>query len=62
MNSINFNINHGFLEGIVRGFKVGILKQSDYMNLMQCETLEGGNIVLFKLFWPHGSKCMLLIL
>ncbi|KAK4336876.1 hypothetical protein RND71_043981 [Anisodus tanguticus] len=35
-----FNIDNGYLEGLVRGFKCGILKQSDYLNLVQCETLE----------------------
>ena len=41
LDSINFNIDHGYLEGIVRGFKSGILKQTDYLNLTQCDTLEG---------------------
>ena len=41
MNSLNFNIDNGYLEGLVRGFKAGILKHSDYANLVQCETLEG---------------------
>lgn len=41
MNSLNFNIDNGYLEGLVRGFKGGILKQTDYLNLIQCETLEG---------------------
>lgn len=41
MSEISFNIDHGYLEGLVRGFKGGILKQSDYLNLVQCETLEG---------------------
>lgn len=36
-----FNIDHGYLEGLVRGFKSGILKQGDYLNLVQCESLEG---------------------
>lgn len=36
-----FNIDHGYVEGLVRGFKSGILKQGDYLNLVQCETLEG---------------------
>ncbi|XP_044280247.1 V-type proton ATPase subunit d 2 [Varanus komodoensis] len=35
-----FNVDHGYLEGLVRGFKGGILKTSDYVNLAQCETLE----------------------
>ncbi|KAH9415144.1 V-type proton ATPase subunit VhaAC39-1 [Dermatophagoides pteronyssinus] len=35
-----FNVDNGYLEGLVRGFKCGIIKQSDYLNLVQCETLE----------------------
>merc|ERR1712037_924747 len=35
-----FNIDNGYLEGLCRGFKNGILKQADYLNLVQCETLE----------------------
>ncbi|XP_056378251.1 V-type proton ATPase subunit d 2 [Hyla sarda] len=35
-----FNVDNGYLEGLVRGFKGGILKASDYINLAQCETLE----------------------
>lgn len=40
MNSLGFNIDHGYLEGLVRGFRSGILRQTDYLNLVQCETLE----------------------
>ncbi len=36
-----YNIDNGYLEGLCRGFKNGILKQADYLNLVQCETLEG---------------------
>lgn len=36
-----FNVDSGYLEGLVRGFRSGILTQSDYLNLAQCETLEG---------------------
>lgn len=35
-----FNINGGYLEGLVRGFRSGILTRTDYLNLIQCETLE----------------------
>lgn len=47
-----FNIDNGYLEGLVRGFKCGILKQADYLNLVQCETLEGKClfIMAFKFF------------
>lgn len=42
-----FNIDGGYLEGLCRGFKCGILKQSDYLNLVQCETLEGKEKINF---------------
>ncbi|XP_030017258.1 V-type proton ATPase subunit d 1-like [Sphaeramia orbicularis] len=37
---LSFNIDHGYLEGLVRGMKAGILTQQDYNNLAQCDTLE----------------------
>uniref|UniRef100_A0A4W3JWG7 Uncharacterized protein n=1 Tax=Callorhinchus milii TaxID=7868 RepID=A0A4W3JWG7_CALMI len=40
-NELYFNVDNGYLEGLVRGFKAGILSQGDYLNLVQCETLEG---------------------
>ena len=47
-----FNIDNGYLEALTRGFKAGILKQSDYLNLVQCETLEGKSAVkLLKCLW-----------
>jgi V-type H+-transporting ATPase subunit d len=36
-----FNVDGGYLEGLVRGFRSGILRRTDYHNLEQCETLEG---------------------
>lgn len=36
-----FNLDHGYAEGLCRGFKSGILKANEYHNLVQCETLEG---------------------
>ena len=41
MPELMFNIDNGYLEGLVRGFKSGILTRTDYLNLIQCETLEG---------------------
>ncbi|KAM9322407.1 V-type proton ATPase subunit d 2-like isoform 2-T2 [Pholidichthys leucotaenia] len=35
-----FNVDHGYLEGLVRGMKAGILTQTGYHNLAQCDTLE----------------------
>ncbi|XP_035774099.1 V-type proton ATPase subunit d-like [Anopheles albimanus] len=40
MAGFMFNVDSGYLEGLCRGFIGGILKQSDYLNLMQCETLD----------------------
>ncbi len=40
-SSLSFNVDAGYLEGLVRGFKAGILRQTDYLNLIQCETLDG---------------------
>ncbi|KAF8914934.1 V0 complex, c/d subunit of ATPase [Mucidula mucida] len=40
MEALFFNVDTGFLEGTVRGYKAGILTQSHYANLTQCETLE----------------------
>ncbi|CAO2581212.1 V-type proton ATPase subunit d 2 [Lemmus lemmus] len=37
---LHFNVDHGYLEGLVRGCKGGLLTQQDYVNLVQCETLE----------------------
>ncbi|XP_043835269.1 V-type proton ATPase subunit d 1-like [Dromiciops gliroides] len=35
-----FNVDNGYLDGLVRGFKAGVLKLADYRHLEQCETLE----------------------
>jgi hypothetical protein len=43
-----FNMQHGFPEAIVRGFRSGLLKDSDYHHLSQCETLEGESIGMLK--------------
>jgi len=40
MEALFFNVSGGYLEGIIRGYKSGILNASQYNNLTQCETLE----------------------
>jgi len=37
---MTFNIDDGYLEAEVRGFRFGILRHSDYVNLTQCENLD----------------------
>lgn len=41
MDEYLFNVDNGYLEGLVRGFRSGILSRADYLNLVQCETIEG---------------------
>ncbi|TGZ75041.1 hypothetical protein CRM22_000609 [Opisthorchis felineus] len=40
VSMLNFNADNGYLEGLARGLKSGLLKQSDYHVLVQCETLD----------------------
>ena len=49
-NELMFNVDNGFLEGLVRGFKNGIIKKDDYRHLTQCDTLEG---MLFNVMSTH---------
>ncbi|XP_004697541.1 V-type proton ATPase subunit d 2 [Echinops telfairi] len=39
-SELYFNVDHGYLEGLVRGCKASLLTQQDYVNLVQCENLE----------------------
>ena len=38
-----YNADHGYCDGILRGYKSGILSNAVYNNLTQCETLEGNS-------------------
>ncbi|KAG0149222.1 hypothetical protein CROQUDRAFT_669304 [Cronartium quercuum f. sp. fusiforme G11] len=40
MEALFFNSHTGFLEGVIRGFKAGLLTQNHYQNLTQCDTLD----------------------
>ena len=44
------NINDGYLEGLLRGYRSGILTSTDYANLCQCETIDGAAA-------PAPSRC-----
>ena len=35
-----FNMQHGFVEALVRGMRSGFLEDSDYHHLTQCDNLE----------------------
>ena len=34
------NIDDGYLEGLLRGYRAGVLTSADYANLCQCETID----------------------
>ncbi|CRK14837.1 hypothetical protein BN1723_010492 [Verticillium longisporum] len=40
MEGLLFNVNNGYIEGIVRGYRNGLLTGSNYSNLTQCETID----------------------
>jgi hypothetical protein len=42
---LSFNINDGYLEALVRGYRAGILSHADYNNLCNCDTLDGTYIL-----------------
>jgi len=43
---LTFNINDGYLEALIRGFRSGLLNRQDYDNLIQCDTLEDMKLYL----------------
>eukprot|EP01114_Cavostelium_apophysatum_P007893 TRINITY_DN20108_c0_g1_i1.p1 TRINITY_DN20108_c0_g1~~TRINITY_DN20108_c0_g1_i1.p1 ORF type:complete len:363 (-),score=131.96 TRINITY_DN20108_c0_g1_i1:81-1169(-) len=45
-SSLTFNINDGYLEALVRGYRSGLLNKQDYDNLVQCDTLEDMKLYL----------------
>ncbi|CAF9921864.1 MAG: H(+)-transporting V0 sector ATPase subunit d [Gomphillus americanus] len=40
MEGLFFNVNGGYLEGIVRGYRNNLLTSQNYNNLTQCETID----------------------
>ncbi|AAS52829.2 AER146Cp [Eremothecium gossypii ATCC 10895] len=40
MEGVFFNVDNGYIEGVVRGYRNGLLTSSQYLNLTQCDTLD----------------------
>ncbi|KAL3428184.1 vacuolar ATP synthase subunit d [Phlyctema vagabunda] len=40
MEGLFFNVNNGYIEGIVRGYRNSLLTGQNYNNLTQCETID----------------------
>jgi len=38
---LSFNVDNGFVESVVQGYRDGLLTVYDYNNLTQCDSLEG---------------------
>lgn len=41
MEALFFNVNNGYVEGLVRGYRNSLLTSSNYANLTQCGNLDG---------------------
>jgi V-type H+-transporting ATPase subunit d len=41
MEGLYYNVNNGYVEGIVRGYRNSLLTGAAYNNLTQCETIDG---------------------
>jgi V-type H+-transporting ATPase subunit d len=42
----SFNLEHGYLEALVRGFRTGFLREYEYRQLTQCEVLDDVKVTL----------------
>ena len=51
-----FNQNFGYLEGLVRGFKNGLLNHSEYQALTQCDSLEDLKIHLSVRIFKNNNQ------
>ncbi|KAJ4306734.1 H(+)-transporting V0 sector ATPase subunit d [Collariella sp. IMI 366227] len=40
MEGLLFNVSNGYIEGIVRGYRNGLLTSTNYTNMTQCETID----------------------
>lgn len=40
MEGLFFNVDNGYVEGVVRGYRDGLLGNNQYVNLTQCDNLE----------------------
>lgn len=55
-----FNMQHGFVESIVRGFRSGFLQDETYHHLTQCETLEVSSLPVLSVWLAMISMDWLL--
>lgn len=41
MEGCFYNVNGGYIEGVVRGYRNTLLTGQNYSNLVQCDTIDG---------------------
>lgn len=58
------NINDGYVEALVRGYRAGLLTAADYNNLSQCDNLDDVKLHLVRAElccngrpWAHRTVC-----
>jgi V-type H+-transporting ATPase subunit d len=54
MEGLFFNVNSGYIEGLVRGYRNSLLTSANYSNLTQCETLEGTRVLRLAASFLHS--------
>ena len=48
---LSFNVQDGFCEAVLRGYRAGILQSHEYTNLGQCDVLDGAISNLPRMFY-----------
>ncbi|KKZ61929.1 V-type proton ATPase subunit D [[Emmonsia] crescens] len=51
MEGLFFNVNGGYIEGLVRGYRNSLLTSQNYGNLTQCDTIDGMLLLLLRLLF-----------
>ena len=48
-----FNMDHGYNEALVRGYKSGFLTDTEYHHIAQCENIEGRDVGRGDAYWDR---------
>lgn len=54
MEGMFYNVQYGYIEGIVRGYRNTLLTGQNYGNLTQCETVDGEQSTTCLDPWLYG--------
>ncbi|OJD12005.1 V-type proton ATPase subunit D [Emergomyces pasteurianus Ep9510] len=59
MEGLLFNVNGGYIEGLVRGYRNSLLTSQSYGNLTQCDTIDGMLFLLLSFYHRTNVKLQL---